>query len=531
MFKRTYLAFFGLCVILGLLIVNLGIIIADIDNKAVGMAQGTRSHILATSRGMIYDRNMEEIVNFEREKYAVCLPTVSSLNFINTYADENDRIDLYNTLQEGKIGIFKTTVDFNKNDIKSFYVAQRYGENQPLTHLIGHLDENGEGVMGLEKAYNSLLSRQKGILNAVWDVDAIGNILFGEGINIESENYLSSAGIQLTIDLRIQRLVEGILENSNINKGAVVILDGETNEILASASLPTFNPLNIGGSIDDKSQPFINRAVTPYAVGSIFKPIVATAGIESNTNLNYNCTGTIKIGNQSFNCSNHTAHGEVTMKTAIEKSCNTYFIALGQKIGAEKILSLASDFGIGNEIELADNFFLNSGKLPTTDTVRFPQDLANISFGQGKLLASPLQMAVAYSAFANGGNYRTPTLMKAVIDENGNAIQRVTLPEEYRIINSTTAEKVDAYLESVVTNGNGSKAFSTFTSNRGKTATAQSGWYENGREINHTWFCGYFTANETTYVVAIFKEDGISGANDCAPVFKEISESIVSLNI
>ena len=120
--------------------------------------------------------------------------------------------------------------------------------------------------------------------------------------------------------------------------------------------------------------------------------------------------------------------------------------------------------------------------------------------------------------------------MKGIIDENGDTVQKVKLPQQYRIFNSKTAEKIDLFLESVVTNGNGSKAFSPLSANRGKTATAQSGWYENGREINHTWFCGYFAVKEKTYVVAIFKEDGISGANDCAPVFKEISENMLQLD-
>ena len=87
--------------------------------------------------------------------------------------------------------------------------------------------------------------------------------------------------------------------------------------------------------------------------------------------------------------------------------------------------------------------------------------------------------------------------------------------------------KIDDILESVVANGNASKAYSENVTNHGKTATAQSGWYENGREITHTWFCGYFSHNNRTYVAVIFKEDGTSGAVDCAPVFKEISENIV----
>ena len=262
---------------------------------------------------------------------------------------------------------------------------------------------------------------------------------------------------------------------------------------------------------------------------SVFKPFVASVAIENNISPLYECTGNIQIGNTYFKCSNHTPHGKVSMNSAMCLSCNTYFIALGQTLGAEKLISLSSDFGLGKSVELADNFYLKSGKLPTAESINSPPSLANLSFGQGELLASPLQMAVAYSVFANGGFYRAPTLMKAIIDEDGNTIQKVNLPQKYRILNEDTARRIDEILEDVVTNGNGNKAYSFITSNRGKTATAQSGWYENGREINHTWFCGYFMANNKTYVVAIFKEDGISGANDCAPVFKELSENIVRL--
>ena len=87
-------------------------------------------------------------------------------------------------MKNGKTSILNIPKRFYDNHVKSVACVNRYWDNQPCVHLIGHLDETGQGVMGLEKAYNSLLSRQKGILNAVWDVDAIGNILFGEGINL-----------------------------------------------------------------------------------------------------------------------------------------------------------------------------------------------------------------------------------------------------------------------------------------------------------------------------------------------------------
>lgn len=529
MYKRIYLAFFGLTVTFGLLISNLGIIILNTSNSPASQRINTKSLDLATSRGMIYDCNMKKIVNTNTEILTVCLPTTDALNTVKDYVAEIELKEIYKSMGEGKVCVLNLQKRFYDNQVKSVTVTNRYSDNQPCVHLIGHLDENGNGAVGLEKAYNSYLSRYKGELKAIWSVDAIGNILLGNGIDFESTDYLSPSGIQLTIDLNVQQIAEESLLNNNIEKGAVVILNSDTNEILAMASVPAFNPNNISADMKNEDSPFINRALTPYSVGSVFKPFVACSALENNIQLTHTCTGSITVDGTTFKCSNNNSHGTVDMNSSMEQSCNSYFIALGQKVGSEKLISLCSDFGLGKAVELADNFYLKSGNLPTVDTVNSTRALANLSFGQGELLASPLQMAVAYSCFANGGYYRPPTLMKAIIDENGNAIQKAELPQHYRILNESTVDEIDRILKNVVYTGNGKKAYSEVTENHGKTATAQSGWYENGREITHTWFCGYFKMNNTTYTVVVFKDDGNSGAVDCAPVFKEISERIADI--
>ncbi len=486
----------------------------------------TKSVVLSTSRGMIYDTNMKKIVNKETKNITVCLPTQKALNTLESSLDNNQVNELYENAKSGKISIFETDNIFRDSHIKSVATISRYSDNQPCVHLIGHLDENSHGALGLEKAYNSYLSNYCGELRAKWSTDAIGNILLGEGIKFESNGYLSPAGIQLTIDLDVQKIAENSLVENNIDKGAVVILNSYTNEILALASAPKFNPNDISADMNNPNSPFINRAITPYSVGSVFKPIISACALESNIQLIYDCKGSININGTTFRCNNGNAHGRVNINSAMEQSCNCYFIALGQELNVENFLSLCEAFGFGKSIELADSFNTKSGNLPIADSIRSPQELANISFGQGEMLISPLQMAVAYSCFANGGYYRPPTLMKGIIDENGQVIQKVKLPDSYMILNKSTVTKIDMILKNVVKNGNGIKAFSEYTINHGKTATAQSGWYEIGREINHTWFCGYFTVNDTTYTVVIFKDDGISGASDCAPVFKSISEGI-----
>lgn len=496
------------------------------EDSPASKNSSSKSIVLDTSRGMIYDCNMKKLVNTSSKNVTVCLPTLKAFNTLSPYITESEKNTVYENVSNGKAGIITTAKRFNENDISTATVVSRYTENQPCVHLIGHLDNTGNGAMGLEKVYNSYLSQQSGELKAQWSVDALGHILYGENIKFQRNNYLSPAGIQLTIDLDIQNIVENALESFQVAKGAGVVIDADTCEILAVASVPTFNPLNLSADINSTDSPFINRALTPYSVGSVFKPFVAASAVENNIDLSFNCTGSIDIGGTVFKCSNNTAHGFVNMKSAMEKSCNTYFIALGQKIGKEKILNLCSSFGFGKSVELADNFYLNSGVLPTTDYINSPQALANLCFGQGTLLASPVQMAVAYAVFANGGYYRPPTLMKGIVDSNSDVIQKVELPKKYRVMNSTATDKIDSLLESVVSNGNAVKAYSQTVNNRGKTATAQSGWYENGREITHTWFCGYFTHNNKKYVAVIFKEDGTSGAADCAPIFKEISENI-----
>lgn len=479
---------------------------------------------------MIYDRNMNKLVNSETFCTTVCLPVQGAVSTIEGSLNENEITTLHDNIKKNRVSVFKTTDVFNSPYVKTAITSERYSESQSCVHLIGHLDENGNGAMGLEKAYDSYLSQITGDMKAIWSTNALGHILTGEEIRLESNNYLSPAGIQLTIDLQLQKITEEALESHNIGKGAAVILNSYTNEILAMASAPKFNPNNVSVDISNPDSPFINRAITSYSVGSVFKPILSACALEKGLRLNYNCVGSINVNNTVFRCSNSNAHGNINMTGAMEESCNCYFIRLAQTINSEYLVSLCSDFGFGKTLELADNFITKAGYIPTVQALNSPEALANLAFGQGDLMASPLQLATAYSCFANGGYYKAPTLMKGIIDERGNTVQRVRLPDSYRILNESTVTKIDEALLSVVKNGNGHKADSTLTENRGKTATAQTGWYENGLEVNHTWFCGYFTAHDTTYTVVILKDDGKSGATDCAPVFKTISDEIYKNN-
>ena len=529
MYRRTAIAYFSLMLVFGVLIVNIFLIIVSQNAVPSSQRYSTSALSLSESRGVIYDCNMQRLTGCEAEAVTVCLPDIDAVKAVSSYLADSEKTLLSENFTDGKISILHPDINFNSQKVKTVNICKRYGENPLCVHIIGHLDENGDGALGLEKAYNSYLKLYSGSLKAVWSRDALGHILGGAGVDFESDGYNNSGGIQITIDSRIQRVVENALKEQGIDCGAAVVMNAETAEVLALASAPVFDPSKPGDYLKKENSPFLNRAITPYSVGSVFKTFVAAAALEKGVTLDYQCRGSVNVGGTEFRCSGGTVHGQVNLDGAAQKSCNCYFIELGQQTGKESLLSLCSALGFGKSTELADNFILKGGALPQSGELDSPQALSNLCFGQGRLTISPVKMAAAYSAVANGGIYHEPTLMKSLIDENRITVQRVQLPEGVRVMSRDTAKRLDKMLLSVVTDGNGKRAYSEITENRGKTATAQSGTYENGREINHTWFCGYFTFGGNTYTAVILKEDGVSGSVDCAPVFKAISEGIAQI--
>ena len=165
--------------------------------------------------------------------------------------------------------------------------------------------------------------------------------------------------------------------------------------------------------------------------------------------------------------------------------------------------------------------------MPSAEEIKSSQDRANLSFGQGRLLASPLQMTAVYAAIANGGVYRAPSLMRSIIDKNRLEYMRAQLPFSRRVMTEETAQKVGELLNFTTENGSASKAKPDNMRIAGKTATAQSGQFDsNGNEITQSWFCGYFPYETPKYAVTVLKENGRGGSSDCAPVFKYIAENI-----
>lgn len=531
MFKRVCVLFFLFCFILGVLSARLVVINEDVSISAA-YSKNTVSEVADTSRGMIYDRNMKPLVSSEAERLIAVKPSVESLLKSSFLILPEDREKLFELVSNKRIGIGRAQGNSPNASSLVFEICPRYLDNGLAVHTVGYIDGEGNGVAGLEKYYDEYLKKNSGTLKIICGVDARGRALEGEALKKESDNYHSAAGIMTTIDSDIQQICENALELYETGTGAAVVLDVQTSEILALASVPEYSQLNPAESLDNENSPFINRAITPYCVGSVFKAVVACAAVESgiDTSLSYECNGSFNIGKNSFSCHKKQGHGVLDMYSATANSCNPYFINLAILTGKEKVCGMGEALGLGNGIELCDGWNAPSGIMPDADSLVSPQDLANLAFGQGKLLASPLQMCAVYAAVANGGVYRAPSLMKAVIDENGDEILKAELPASRRVMHESTAETVSSLLYNTVETMLFSKAKPDGVSAAGKTATAQSGQFdENGNEITQSWFCGYFPYENPKYAVTVFKENGRGGSADCAPVFRYIAEKITEL--
>ncbi len=483
---------------------------------------------IASLRGTVYDCNLKPLTNGEADIYAAAKPTNRAIALLKDALPSEIFESVKERMSKGRPVAVKTSSVFeNVADIKSVFVPKRYYNDSLACHIIGYLDSEKNGISGIEKSYNSLLLQGSQNVNVRFSAGANGRVLLGEDITVNGCE-IPKSGVALTIDSEIQRITERALDASGAECAAAVVIDIESGAVRACVSRPLFNQNDVASSLNNDKSPLINRVLLPFSVGSVFKPVVAASAIENGISggFEYNCTGSVTHNGVTFNCHKKSGHGVLDMQGAVAYSCNTYFIALALETGAYNIIETASKFGFGCETSLADGIKSLSGNLPTADELDSRAAVANISFGQGALTATPLQICAMMAAIARDGVYIRPYLIEGEVDTNGVFTKIKEYSERRQIVSETTAKKLQKYLVKVVEQGSGTRAASDFVSVAGKTATAQTGKTENGEEIYNAWFAGYFPVDNPKYAVAILKEDGGEGAISCAPVFKKIAEQV-----
>lgn len=348
----------------------------------------------------------------------------------------------------------------------------------------------------------------------------------------------SGLDLTLTIDLGLQRAAERQLAGL---RGACVAIDPRDGAVRALASAPAFDPNECVPVLrtavynrlaNDPAKPLLCRATAgTYAPGSTFKPVTALAGLATGHSAAdvYECIGYYQIGEMKIRCSRTWGHGGMDLAHALKESCNPYFCALGMSSGSNAVIRAAREFGLGERTGI-DFPTDAAGVVPDAEwKARYfydpkwrPGDLAQMSMGQGQLLATPLQMARVAAAIGSG-RLVTPRLNAALPPQSR---PLAFPPDHLRAVRRGMAMVVDGGTGRLA--GEGVDAFVI-----GKTGTAQVGAGQNRRK--NTWFIAYATptaASRTAepLAVALVVEDGESGGGTAAPIVAEVLKAYYNSN-
>lgn len=434
-----------------------------------------------------------------REKIAKSFSDIFELDYeetLNKISTDSSFVVIAKKVEKDKIDRLKEWME--KEEVYSGIsidedTKRYYPYNNLASSLIGFCNDDNQGSEGLEYYWNSTLTGTDGKI--VTSQDALRDY-----IPDENQTYIApqnGSDLTLTIDANIQSIAEkylkqGCIENEASRGGNVIIMDPNTGDILAMATYPDYNlnapytPTHIDSkewnkmSSEDQTNTlyslYKNRAISDtYEPGSVFKIITSAVALEedlatTDTANAYKCTGVYNVSGVNISCSHGAVHGNLSLRQALEKSCNAAFMQIGQKIGAKTLYSYYDAFGFFDKTNFASVGEASSNFWNSSDVG--PIELATMSFGQ-RFNITPIQMITAVSAVANGGNLMQPRIVKEIKDTSTGAVQTVEPVTVRQVISKETSEKMLDMLESVVTDGTGKYAQVKGYSIAGKTGTSE----------------------------------------------------------
>ena len=403
-------------------------------------------------------------------------------------------------------------------------IPGRYDSTTLLRHIIGSVRSDGRGTGGLEEMYDDILSDEGEIYVNSFN-DGSGNPIYDmskKGFEIKKTKDKS---LSLSIDWHIQKIAEEELDKSGL-KGSVCIMDSMSFSPLALASRGNFDQNDIEKYLDSPEGELIDRSTSSYDAGSIFKIITAAAALENNiadTDFTVECNGSVNIDGTEFPCHNKEGHGKVDMKDAFAKSCNVYFYKLGNMTGIKNIYNMAKKFSLGQKILHLP--WENKGNSQILENTH-PNEIANISIGQGNILITPIQAVNMVNIVANNGIMKKSHLVNGVINTRGVLEDDFREYREERVISDDVSYKIKEMMRSVMLYGTGRDYNITDTDICGKTGTAETGWVEDDDTMTHGWFVGFFPMDKPVYSIAVFLENGKSGYN-AGKLFQNITKEII----
>ena len=407
-----------------------------------------------------------------------------------------------------------------------------YGET--LSHVLGYVGIDNQGLGGIELMYNDYLTGENGAIK--YFSDAKGN-----KINL-SEIYLEPASgmnIMLTIDINIQLAVERELNNVEStlkpDNSLGIVVDPNTMEILAMSSRPTFNPNNYKLF----STKVLNRNLPiwmTYEPGSTFKIITMSSAVEEKVidiyNDHFYDSGSVRINGTRIGCWKSGGHGDQTFLQVLENSCNPGFVKLGQLLGKERLFSYFDIFGFGEKTGIDLNGE-GKGIMFSLDKVG-ELELVTSAFGQG-ISVTPIQQVTAVSSVVNGGNLYKPYVVKSINEPVNNSIIIENKTEFVRkTISKETSDIMKYALELVVARGGGRYAYIDGYRIGGKTGTAQK--VQDGRYLENNYIMSFMSvvpSNEPKAILYVAidnpKNTALLSSYTTAPVARRILLDIIDI--
>jgi len=326
--------------------------------------------------------------------------------------------------------------------------------------------------------------------------------------------------IYLTIDSDLQKLA---YERFRGKKGAVVAINPKNGAILALVSSPGFDSSSVKQNWDNLTQnpdkPLINRATQGlYPPGSAFKIITLAAALANKPEIEtkvYYTPGYVKVNGRVIRDYEGLWAGNFDLKNAFRHSSNSVFIQIAQEIDYDALFQMAEAFGFNSRLNT--DFSVAESSFPRLSVMNAEVELAENAIGQGKVLATPLQMARVAAIVANGGEDVIPYILEKIVSPTGAVEKHEAVKEKNRVMDASIAQKVTDLMIDVVNNGTGSPAWIRGVSVAGKTGSA-----ENPHGAAHAWFVAFAPAEDPEIAVAVVVENAGSGGKNAGPIARDI---------
>ena len=507
---------------------------------------------ITADRGEIVDRNGKvlatnitttslviipnQIVN--AEEVAKKLSDILQSDYNDMYRHVTKKTSIERVHPEGRQLDYETAAKIDELNLDGVYLVKESKRYYPygniLSHVLGYVGIDNQGLSGLELSYDQYLTGENGAIK--YFSDGKGNRLELTEVYEEPQDGIN---LQLTIDLDLQlaaeRELDNVMSKYKAEHALILAMNPKTGEILAMASRPSFD----SNHYQTSSTEIINRNLPiwmTYEPGSTFKIMTLAASMEEKTvNLfedDFYDSGSVHVEGATIHCWKHGGHGAQKYLNVVENSCNPGFVSMGQKLGVDTLMGYIRKFGFGSKTGIDLNGESN-GILFKNENMG-PVELATTSFGQG-ISVTPIQQVTAVSAAINGGKLYTPYIVGSLLEPETNSIIQMNSPKFVRSVISEEASSMVRYaLESVVAHGSGRNAYIENYRIGGKTGTAQkvqNGVYMTGNYILS--FMGFMPANDPEIVVYVAVDHPVGvvqyGGTVSAPIAKSILQSAISI--